>query len=91
MQKLQRAILYWRLLVFLMVGKTLVTGALSISQVLNGKVWSEFDPSQKFVAVVTTIGVMWGVIDAFLDTTLSDLRKRWNKDDDLPPIIPNAS
>jgi hypothetical protein len=87
MRKLKRAVLYWKLAIAKVSGKALLAGALSVAQTLNGVSWDSFSPSEKFVAIVTALGIMWAIVDAFLDTTMSQLAAGWNPDDDIPPKI----
>lgn len=72
---MKAAILYWRLALFRASGKALMALAMSLVTTLNGAEWSQFTPSQRFVAFVTAAGAMWLVIDAFVDTTLAELKK----------------
>lgn len=72
---LKAVILYWRLALFKVSGKALLALAVSLVTTLNGAEWSQFTPTQKLVGVITALGAMWLVIDAFLDTTLAELKK----------------
>lgn len=72
---LKAVFLYWKLAVFRVTGKSLMALALSITTTLNGAEWSQFTPTQKFVALVTGLGAMWLVIDAFLDQTINQIQQ----------------
>lgn len=67
--------LYWKLATLRVTGKALMALALSITTTLNGAEWSQFTPTQKFVGIVTALGAMWLVIDAFLDQTLTQIQQ----------------
>lgn len=78
-------ILYWKLAAFKVAGKALLAGVLSVAATLNGADWTQFTGTQKFLAIAAGLGAMWTVIDAFLDTTMSELRNG------LPPAPPPAT
>lgn len=67
--------LYWRLAAYRASGKAVIAVVLSIAQALNGMNWSDFTPTQKFVAVALGLAAGWAVIDAFADQTLSEIRR----------------
>lgn len=48
---------------------------LAVAQALNGAEWSSFTPTQKFVCVALACGTGWSIIDAFLDTTLAEIKQ----------------
>lgn len=73
---MRAAWLYWRLAIFRVTGKAAMAVALSIAQGLNGVRWVDFTSTQKFVTVTLAIGTGWAIIDAFLDNTMTDLRKK---------------
>lgn len=75
---MKAAWLYWKLAIFRVSGKTAMAIALSLAQALNGVLWSDFTPTQKFVTVVLALGTGWAIIDAFLDSTMGELKKRPN-------------
>ena len=74
MKQLRRMLLYWRLALFKVSGKALVSCVLSVASTLNGADWRDFTGTQKFLAIAAALGAMWTVIDAFLDNTMSDLK-----------------
>lgn len=78
MAAFKAAFLYWKLAIFRIVGKSFMALMLSLVTSMNGSQWSKFTSTEKFVAIVTALGAMWMVIDAFLDTTMSEMRKRHN-------------
>lgn len=75
MPTLKATFLYWRLAIFRISGKALLAAAMSVVTTLNGAEWALFTATQKFVAIVTALGAMWMIIDAFLDSTMSEIRK----------------
>ncbi len=72
---MRAALLYWQLAISRVTGKAVMAVALSLAQGLNGVNWSDFTPTQKFVLVVLAIGTGWSIVDAFMDSTMSDLRR----------------
>lgn len=87
MRTLRAAIVYWKLAIFRVSGKALIAVALSIAQGLNGVNWYEFTGTQKFVTVTLAVGSGWAIVDAFLDTTMGELRKKAAQEEALvlPP------
>lgn len=75
MATFKAAFLYWKLAIFRITGKALMAAAVSVVTTLNGAEWGQFTSTQKFVALVTALSAMWMVIDAFLDSTMGELRK----------------
>lgn len=74
-KKMKAVFIYWQLAIFRVSGKALIAIALSIAQGLNGAQWNQFTGTEKFVAIVLALGSGWAIIDAFLDTTMNEIRK----------------
>ena len=68
------AILFWKMAIIKCSGKALMALLLSIVGTLNGVEWSEFTPTQHFIAIVVALGAMWTVVDAFLSDTMTKLQ-----------------
>lgn len=75
MATLKAVWLYWKLALFRVSGKALMAGMTSVVATLNGSQWGGFSATEKFVAVITAMGAMWLVIDAFLDQTISRIEQ----------------
>ena len=68
--------LYWKLAAFRISGKAMIAVALSVAQGLNGILhWNDLTETQQFVMVALAVGAGWAIIDAFLDTTMAEIRK----------------
>jgi hypothetical protein len=67
-------LLYFKLGIFKVSGKAMIAILLSLVSTLNGINWSAFTTTQKFVAIGVAIGQGWSIVDAFLDTTMADLK-----------------
>jgi|SRR5690349_18226791 len=70
-----KQLLYWKLAIFKATGKAVGALIASLIASLNEKNWSDFSDTGKFIVVATAILAMWQVLEAFLNTTLSDLQK----------------
>jgi len=68
------AFYYWRMALLRVTGKAIMAGIVSMAATLNGVEWSEFNPTERFVAIATGLGAMWLVVDAFLDQSMSRLQ-----------------
>jgi hypothetical protein len=81
MKKLSASIVYWKLAITKVAGKSLIALFSSIVATLNGVSWSDFTGTQQFLAVAAGLAAMWSVIDAFLDNTMSELKKKQESGD----------
>lgn len=71
----KEAWLYWKLAIFKCAGKAVMALIMSIVASLNGTEWSNFTPTQQFVAGAAALGSLWTVIDAFLNDTMAKLKE----------------
>lgn len=71
---MKATLIYWKLAITKVVGKSLMALFTSMVATLNGVSWSDFTGTQQFIAIAAAVGAMWSVIDAFLDSTMSELK-----------------
>lgn len=67
---------FWKLGIYKTSTKATMALINSLITTLNGAQWSDFNSSQKFVAVGAAIVAMLQVIDAFFSNTIDDLKKK---------------
>lgn len=80
--------LFWKMAILKMAGAAFMAVLLSIAGTLNGVEWNSFNSSEKFVAITLALGQMWTVISAFLNETMSDLKKKKELETQFVPKPP---
>lgn len=90
MKEFRRAIVYWKMSIIKCTGKALFAVVNSIVATLNGVQWSDFTPTQKFVAIACGIAAGWTVVDAFLSDSMANLRQSKTLDETLTYQAPSG-
>lgn len=66
--------MYWKLAIAKCGFRSVRMLVLSLATTLNGSNWENFNGTEKFVALALAVGAMLEVIDAFLSTTMADMK-----------------